>query len=92
MKLYLIALLGVLFVLSSCSKNDSQTTENVTSEVSQVAQEYPLITCVVSGEKLGSMGDPVIIEHNGTEVRFCCKKCIKKFKSDPATYLAKLKN
>lgn len=51
---------------------------------------YPLTTCVVSDEKLGEMGDPVIYDHNGTEVRFCCPKCVETFKKDPAKYLAKL--
>jgi YHS domain-containing protein len=51
---------------------------------------YPLTTCVVSGEKLGEMGPPVVINHEGTEVSFCCNGCIKKFNADPAKYLAKL--
>jgi hypothetical protein len=55
------------------------------------AKAYPLDTCVVSGEKLGSMGPPVVITHEGTEVRFCCKDCVEKFNKEPAKYLAKLK-
>jgi len=51
---------------------------------------YPLTTCVVSGEKLGEMGPPVVINHGGTEVQFCCNGCVKKFNADPAKYLAKL--
>ena len=51
---------------------------------------YPLTTCVVSGEKLGEMGPPIIINHEGAEVRFCCSGCTKKFNADPAKYLAKL--
>lgn len=53
---------------------------------------YPLTTCVVTGEKLGEMGPPVVINYKGTEVRFCCNSCPKKFKADPEKYLAKLKN
>lgn len=48
---------------------------------------YPLTTCVVSGEKLGEMGEPYILQHEGREVRFCCKKCRKDFLKDPAKYL-----
>lgn len=51
---------------------------------------YPLTTCVVSGEKLGEMGKPFVIQHDGREVRFCCKACQPEFKKDPAKYLKKL--
>jgi hypothetical protein len=54
------------------------------------AKKYPLDTCPVSGEKLGSMGDPVILKHEGREVRLCCPGCIDKFKQDPPKYLKKL--
>lgn len=59
--------------------------------VPKPADAYPLKVCVVSGEELGSMGDPVVIEHDGTTVKFCCKSCVKKFNKEPALYLAKLK-
>lgn len=48
---------------------------------------YPLETCPVSGGKLGGMGDPFVYEHEGREVRFCCKGCLPKFQKDPAKYL-----
>jgi hypothetical protein len=49
---------------------------------------YPLKTCVVTGEKLGGMGDAVNYIYNDRLVKFCCKGCIKKFEADPAKYLA----
>ena len=52
---------------------------------------YPLDTCIVSENKLDSMGKPVRIVHEGQEIKFCCKPCIKKFKKDPAKYLVLLK-
>ena len=52
---------------------------------------YPLDTCIVSENKLDSMGKPVRIVHEGQEIKFCCKPCIKKFKKDPAKYLVRLK-
>ena len=52
---------------------------------------YPLATCVISGEKLGSMGDPVIVHHDGKEIRLCCEHCLPKFKADPAKYAAMVK-
>jgi len=52
---------------------------------------YPLDTCLVSDEKLGSMGKPVVFTYEGQEIKLCCKSCRPKFKKDPATYLKKLK-
>ena len=54
------------------------------------AKAYPLDTCLVSGEKLGTMGKPVVITHEGQEIAFCCKSCVPKFEKDPANYLKKL--
>jgi YHS domain-containing protein len=54
------------------------------------SKPYPLKTCVVSGNTLGSMGDPVTQVYHGQEMKFCCKPCVRKFNADPAKYLAKL--
>lgn len=51
---------------------------------------YPLQTCVVSGEKLGSMGEPVVFVHEGQEIKLCCKECMKDFKADPAKFTKKI--
>ena len=51
---------------------------------------YPLATCVVSDEKLGSMGKPVVLQHEGREVQFCCKSCQPEFKKEPAKYVKKI--
>ena len=59
-------------------------------EVSSVADDYPLDVCVVGGEKLGSMGKPVVIQHEGVTVKFCCKGCIEDFEEDPKKFIAKL--
>lgn len=55
-----------------------------------MADGYPLDTCVVTGLKLGSMGDPVVMQHEGRTVKFCCAGCPPKFRKEPAKYLAKL--
>lgn len=54
------------------------------------AKPYTLDACVVSGEKLGSMGDPYVFVHEGQEIKLCCKGCLKKFNADPAPYLKKI--
>ena len=51
---------------------------------------YTLDTCIVSGEKLGSMGAPVVKEIAGREYRFCCKGCVGLFEKDAANYQKKL--
>lgn len=51
---------------------------------------YPIDFCVVSGEKLGSMGDPTVLTEGGQTVKLCCKDCLDSFKSDTEKYLTKL--
>jgi YHS domain-containing protein len=51
---------------------------------------YPLTTCVVSGEKLGTMGKPFVHTVEGREVQFCCKACLKDFNKDTKKFLKKL--
>jgi hypothetical protein len=56
---------------------------------------YPLKTCVVSDEPLGSMGEYVNYVHKEAGkpdrvIRFCCDGCIDDFKKEPAKFLAKL--
>ena len=52
---------------------------------------YPLKTCLVSGNELGSMGKPITKVYQDQEIKLCCKPCIKKFEANPAKYLGKLK-
>lgn len=51
---------------------------------------YPLKTCVVSGEPLGTMGKPYVFTHEGQEVQLCCKRCEKKFNADSTKYMKEL--
>jgi YHS domain-containing protein len=36
------------------------------------------------------MGDPVVMDYEGREIRFCCEGCKPKFEKDPETYLKKI--
>ena len=54
------------------------------------AKPYPLKTCIISGDKLGEMGDPYVYEYQGREIKFCCKNCLKDFQKEPAKYLKKI--
>lgn len=51
---------------------------------------YPLTTCVVSGDKLDAMGERMAFEYQGREVQFCCDGCIDEFLEDPAKFTGKL--
>jgi len=51
---------------------------------------YTLKVCIVTGEKLGEMGDPFVYEYEGREIKFCCKGCVKDFKKEPAKYIKKI--
>lgn len=52
---------------------------------------YPLKVCVVSGENLGSMGEPVEIDYQGTRVLLCCQGCAEKFQAEPEKYVTPLR-
>lgn len=82
-------------VLVGCNKSEPTSTtakaEAPKTEAPKApAKPYPLDVCIVSGEKLGSMGAPVAYVHEGQEVKLCCKSCLPDFKKEPAKFLAKL--
>lgn len=54
------------------------------------AKPYPLDRCIVSDEKLGEMGPPVIFVYQNQEIKLCCKDCRKDFDAQPEKYLPKL--
>lgn len=76
----LLAATGLLF--TSCASTSGTTAGGV--------KPYPRDTCIVTGNKLGSMGPVITQVHNGQEVKFCCKPCVKKFAANPAKYTAGL--
>lgn len=81
-------------LLASCKPAGSESKATDGSAASSVANEaaipYPLDTCLVSGEKLGEMGAPHVIIHEGREIKFCCKSCVPKFEKEPSKYLTRL--
>lgn len=54
------------------------------------AKPYPFKVCLVSGNKLDSMGDTISETYKGQDVKFCCAPCVKKFHAYPEKYLPKL--
>ena len=63
--------------------------------IAKARANYPLKTCLVSNEPLGSMGDAAGYIHRvkgqpDRVVFFCCEGCSDDFKANPAKFLAKL--
>jgi hypothetical protein len=54
------------------------------------AKPYPLKKCVVSGEELGKMGEPMRFTYKGQEIKLCCKGCEKDFLKEPEKFLQKI--
>jgi hypothetical protein len=74
-----IATIALTLLASSCAGGPAGT-----------VQKYTLDVCVVSDNKLGSMGDPITRVYGNQEIKFCCKPCIKEFEKEKDRYLKKL--
>lgn len=85
MKNIILILLTSLALFACTGEKESEP------EAKSTGGDYPLTTCVVSGEELGSMGDPIVKTHEGTTVKLCCEHCIPKFEADPGKYAAMVK-
>lgn len=58
--------------------------------IAEQSEEYPLTTCPISGEKLGSMGDAINVVYAGRLVKLCCAMCVPKFEADPMPTIEKI--
>lgn len=56
----------------------------------QQLPRYPSDTCLMTGGKLGGMGEPVNHIYRNRLVRFCCAGCVAGFEKEPAKHLSKL--
>lgn len=86
---------ALLLALSLAAAPAFAADKNQAPAPAKGADTYPLKTCVVSGEPLGSMGEFVAYTHSEPGkpdriVRFCCDGCIDDFKKEPAKFLKKL--
>ena len=83
---HIIAIAVLAGLVSSCATTNQHSISHSTA-----AKPYKAKTCIVSGNKLGSMGSPVSEVYKGQEVKFCCKPCVKKFHATPEKYIESMK-
>jgi len=62
----------------------------VTAAPEAKTKSYNKDICIVSDNKLGSMGRVITKTYGDQEVKFCCKPCIGKFEKNPEKFLKKL--
>ena len=82
-------LTGTALFMTACASTGGSTSNSASTRVGGT-KSYPLKTCIVTENDLGSMGDEQSIVYQGQEIKFCCKPCEAKFRSNPAKYLARL--
>ena len=82
-------LAGVALAITSCASTGGSTAAPSPATAS-TTKSYPLKTCIVTDNDLGSMGDEQRIVYQGREIKFCCKPCEAKFLKNPEKYLSKL--
>jgi len=69
---------------------DGTNSPVISIKIAVKPKPYPLKYCLVSGDKIGEMGKPVITNYMGQEIKFCCSDCVKDFRKDPKKYIKKL--
>ncbi len=82
---FILGLAAAVFA-GGCADQSSPTA----ATAKPAAKPYTLDVCLVSGEKLGSMGNPIVFVHEGQEIKLCCKSCRPDFDKEPAKFLTKL--
>ncbi|MCW8133588.1 MAG: hypothetical protein KIS92_24805 [Planctomycetota bacterium] len=87
---YIFVGTGVEFGKNAAPKPPDETLAQAERASKPMDDGYPVDFCIVGGEKLGSMGDPVEYQHEGRTVKFCCKGCVSSFKKDPAHFIGEL--
>lgn len=74
MKITRVILSALVLGIAGCGSGPTAA-----SKPSAQADGYPLDFCVVTGNKLGSMGEPFVVKYQGKTVKFCCSSCLKDF-------------
>lgn len=86
----LISLIALVLAASATLASAAEEKSKIENQKSKAPKPYPLKVCIVTDNDLDSMGDESSIIHEGQVIKFCCAPCEKKFRQNPARYLAKL--
>ena len=87
-------LIFALLVFSWGSSAYAETSPEGDAALAKARARYPVTYCVVSNEhlKAGEIIEFVYQETGKPDrlIRFCCRKCLARFKANPTPYLEKL--
>jgi YHS domain-containing protein len=72
------------------SRHAKKEAAAATTASTAAVKPYPLKTCLVTGDKLDPKDEQITTVYKGQEYQLCCRKCLAKFKKDPAKYAALL--
>ena len=78
------------------NKADAKAAPQTEAElIAKARASYPLKTCLVSNEDLGSLAEAVAYVHRSAGqsdrvIFLCCEGCIDDFKGDPSKFLKKV--
>lgn len=94
-RLVVISAILVGFGFTAFAAENKSVSPADTALIAKARTNYPLKTCLVSGEDLGAMGEATAYIHRGAGqpdrvVFFCCEGCSDDFKKEPAKFLGKL--
>jgi len=69
----------------------SDYTGDVDQMVAIARSAHPGLPIYVLGHSAGGVvASTYVFEHQGREIKLCCKSCLKDFKKDPAKYVKKI--
>ena len=90
MKRTLLTVATLTLLVGSSAFVRAADTNTPSASTNAPVKPYPLDYCIVSGDKIGDMGKPLVTVYHGQEIKFCCKDCPPDFKKDPEKYMKKL--
>ncbi len=82
-----------LLVASAALANLGAAPVSNAARADYLGDPYPLSTCATCSKALAAGAETVVLEEmkdrslNGTQVKFCCAKCVEDFKADPAKFV-----